>query len=98
MLSRACDKQGLAACDAGPYAQAAGFLLLRGEHGECFYLPPDEGGRLMQIDLSDDMVVAQLFGSGAWEDVMEPLKVGSSAQGTRGAGAARKHTGWLYLL
>jgi hypothetical protein len=30
-----------------------------------------------QIDLSDDMVVAQLFGNGAWQDVMQPLQVGA---------------------
>ena len=45
----------------------------------------------MQIDLSDDMVVAQLFGSGAWEDVMEPLQV--SGGGGQGMGVGAGHTG-----
>jgi len=55
--------------------QTPGFLLLRDqEAGAVYYLPPDEGGRLLQIDLSDDMVVGQLFGSRAWQDVMEPLQ------------------------
>jgi hypothetical protein len=29
----------------------------------------------LQIDLSDDAVVSQLFGSGAWQDVIEEVKV-----------------------
>ena len=31
-----------------------------------------------QIDLSDDVIVGQLFGSGAWQDVMEGLQVGGT--------------------
>ena len=34
-----------------------------------------------QIDLSDDAVVGQLFGSGAWEDVMESLQAESATNG-----------------
>jgi len=60
--------------------QTPGFLLLRDEaNGTMWFLPPDDSGRLLQIDLSDDAVVAQLFSSGAWADVMRPIKV-------RGAG------------
>lgn len=63
-------------CLAPP--QAAGFLLLCDQQdGRVLFLPPDESGRLMQIDLSDDAVVGSLFGSGAWQDVMEPLQVGN---------------------
>lgn len=63
-------------CPAPP--QAPGFLLLCDQQdGRVLFLPPDESGRLMQIDLSDDAVVGSLFGSGAWQDVMEPLQVGN---------------------
>lgn len=49
-------------------------MLLRNEdNGSIWFLPPDESGRLLQIDLSDDVVVAELFSSGAWYDVKEPL-------------------------
>ncbi len=51
-------------------------------NGRVFFLPPDESGRLMQIDLSDDMIVGQLFGSGAWQDVMELLQVGLEREST----------------
>lgn len=30
-------------------------------------------GQLAQIDLSDDIVVAQLFGNGVWQELLEPL-------------------------
>ncbi len=70
-------------------SQSPGFLLLRDDSGMCFYLPPDESGRLMQIDLSDDMVVAQLFGNSAWLDVMEPLKVRLMRSGFGVGGSSR---------
>ena len=55
-------------------AQAPGYVLARDSRtGIVSMLPPDDSGRLMQIDLSDDLVVGQLFGSGAWEDVLERL-------------------------
>lgn len=55
--------------------QSPGFILVRDQQdGRVLFLPPDESGRLMQIDLSDDVVVGQLFGSGAWQDVMEQLQ------------------------
>lgn len=55
--------------------QSPGFILARDQNtGRVYFLPPDESGRLMQIDLSDDVVVGQLFGSGAWQDVLELLK------------------------
>ncbi|GBF93334.1 hypothetical protein Rsub_06372 [Raphidocelis subcapitata] len=56
-------------------AQAPGFLLLRDSRGYCYYLPPDPSGRLRQIDLSDDVVVAQLFANGMWQEIVEPLEV-----------------------
>lgn len=57
--------------------QTPGFLLLRDEaSGAVSLLPPDDSGRLLQVDLSDDAVVAQLFSSGAWADVVQPMKVG----------------------
>ncbi|EFJ41268.1 hypothetical protein VOLCADRAFT_98816 [Volvox carteri f. nagariensis] len=54
-----------------------GFLLLRDPSGGAvFFLPPDEeGDGLAQLDLSDDVVVAELFSNTAWQDVMEPLAV-----------------------
>lgn len=63
-------------------AQAPGYVLARDSRsGIVSMLPPDDSGRLMQIDLSDDLVVGQLFGSGAWEDVLERL----SAEDGKGA-------------
>jgi hypothetical protein len=32
-------------------------------------------GSLQQLDLSDDLVVAQLFANHLWEDLLEPLEV-----------------------
>ncbi len=43
----------------------------------------------MQIDLSDNMVVAQLFGNSAWLDVMEPLKVRLMRSGFGVGGSSR---------
>jgi len=44
-----------------PCMQTPGFLLLRNEdNGSVWFLPPDESGRLLQIDLSDDI------GKGSW--------------------------------
>ncbi|KXZ43969.1 hypothetical protein GPECTOR_76g790 [Gonium pectorale] len=68
-----------------PDMQVPGFLLLRDPAGAVFFLPPDaEGDDLAQLDLSDDVVVAELFYSTAWQDVMAPLAVrnqdGSTAQ------------------
>jgi hypothetical protein len=43
--------------------------------GYCYYLPPDPVGSLQQLDLSDDLMVAQLFANHLWEDLLEPLEV-----------------------
>eukprot|EP00798_Chlamydomonas_sp_ICE-L_P008619 gene8619-34062_t len=59
----------------GSRLKSPGFQLLRGPDGTMYYLPPDEAGRILQVDLSDDLIVAELFSNGAWQDVMEPLKV-----------------------
>ncbi|KAG2444133.1 hypothetical protein HYH02_009073 [Chlamydomonas schloesseri] len=58
-----------------PDLQVPGFLLLRDVSGNVFFLPPDaeDGDGLAQLDLSDDVVVAELFYSSAWQDVMSPL-------------------------
>ncbi|KAI8467590.1 MAG: hypothetical protein J3K34DRAFT_429903 [Monoraphidium minutum] len=61
--------------------QAPGYLLLRDARGYCYYLPADPSGRLAQIDLSDDVLVAQLFANGMWEDVIEPLEVMAAPEG-----------------
>ena len=64
--------------------------------GYCYYLPPDPSGRLQQIDLSDDVLVAQLFASGLWEDTLEPLEVLAAAKGAAGwlaDGGAREKAG-----
>ena len=54
--------------------QVPGYLLLRdGAHGDMFALPPDESDGIVQYDLADDVVVAQLFSSTAWQDVMQPI-------------------------
>jgi len=64
--------------------QTPGFLLLRNENnGSIWFLPPDETGRLLQIDLSDDIVVAELFSNGAWYDVKEPLYDAQSSGSAR---------------
>jgi hypothetical protein len=55
--------------------------------GYCYYLPPDPSGRLRQIDLSDDVLVAQLFANGMWQEIVEPVEVLKAPKG----GAAR---GW----
>jgi len=54
------------------------------ESGGCWYLPPDPSGELAQIDLSDDGVVAQLFASHVWEDLLEPLDVADGSGGGNG--------------
>ncbi|KAG2436833.1 hypothetical protein HXX76_006355 [Chlamydomonas incerta] len=57
-----------------PDLQVPGFLLMRDVSGGVFFLPPDaDGDGLAQLDLSDDVVVAELFYSSAWQDVMAPL-------------------------
>lgn len=58
-------------------AQVPGFLLLRdSNNGTIFFLPPaDEYDGLQQLDLSDDIVVAELFSNTAWQDVMAPISV-----------------------
>ncbi|GLC45164.1 hypothetical protein PLESTB_000428500 [Pleodorina starrii] len=59
-----------------PDMQVPGFMLLRDQSGDVFFLPPDEeGDGLAQLDLSDDVVVAELFSNTAWQDVMEPFSV-----------------------
>lgn len=41
-----------------------------------YYIPgPDAPDSLVQIDLSDDAIVAQLFANHAWEELLEPLEV-----------------------
>ncbi len=57
--------------------QVPGFLLLRdANNGTIFFLPPaDEYDGLQQLDLSDDVVVAELFSNTAWQDVMAPVSV-----------------------
>lgn len=64
-----------------PYmiVQAPGFLLLRDLAGDVFFLPPDEDDGLAQLDLSDDIVVAELFSNTAWQ-------VGASRGGRRESG------------
>jgi hypothetical protein len=39
-----------------------------------YYLPSTESDSLVQIDLSDDAIVAQLFANHAWEELIEPLE------------------------
>jgi hypothetical protein len=48
--------------------------------GFCYYLPRSESDALVQIDLSDDAVVAQLFANHAWEELVEPLEVLADSQ------------------
>jgi hypothetical protein len=61
----------------------------RDSRGYCYYLPPDPSGRLRQIDLSDDVLVAQLFANGLWQDIIEPLEVELAPKGGRGRGGMR---------
>jgi hypothetical protein len=49
-----------------PYRDAGGYL---------YYIPSTESDSLVQIDLSDDAIVAQLFANHAWEELLEPLEV-----------------------
>ena len=42
--------------------------------GYMYYLPSTESDSLVQIDLSDDAIVAQLFANHAWEELIEPLE------------------------
>ncbi len=51
----------------------------RDNRGYCYYLPPDEAGAIAQLDLSDDVVVAQLFANGMWQQLIEPLEVEGEA-------------------
>lgn len=39
-----------------------------------YYIPSPDEDSLVQIDLSDDAVVAQLFANHAWEELIEPLE------------------------
>jgi hypothetical protein len=55
--------------------------LCRDELGYCYYLPTDPQNALKQIDLSDDLVVAQLFANHLWEDLIEPLEVEQNVSG-----------------
>jgi hypothetical protein len=43
--------------------------------GYLYYIPSTESDSLVQIDLSDDAIVAQLFANHAWEELLEPLEV-----------------------
>ncbi|MEW5317192.1 MAG: hypothetical protein WDW38_008516 [Sanguina aurantia] len=56
-----------------PDSQAAGVLVLQNSSGYCFVLPRDPGNKLIQLDLSDDLVFAQLFSNMAWEDLLQPI-------------------------
>jgi len=40
-----------------------------------YYIPSTDADSLVQIDLSDDAIVAQLFANHAWEELLEPLEV-----------------------
>jgi hypothetical protein len=51
------------------------FFACRDAGGFCYYLPRSDSDALVQIDLSDDAVVAQLFANHAWEELVEPLEV-----------------------
>lgn len=65
------------------HAQVPGFLLMRDSaRGDIFVLPPDERDGLSQFDLSDDVVVAELFSNTAWQDVMVPLQVRNNSGAT----------------
>ncbi|GFR40657.1 hypothetical protein Agub_g1242, partial [Astrephomene gubernaculifera] len=68
-----------------PDMQVPGFLLLRDQSsGAVFFLPPDpEGDGLAQMDLSDDLAVAQLFSNTAWQDVMAPLSYRDGSEVTQ---------------
>lgn len=65
-----------------------------------WFLPPDESGRLQQIDLSDDMIVGELFSSGAWFDVKEALYTAQVRVGRhRGVeGGVWRHRSLLLLV
>lgn len=66
-----------------PDMQVPGFLLIRDSaRGDVFVLPPDERDGLSQFDLSDDVVVAELFSNTAWQDVMVPLQLRDNSGGT----------------
>lgn len=56
----------LPACLPMPRRDAGGYL---------YYIPSTESDSLVQIDLSDDAIVAQLFANHAWEELLEPLEV-----------------------
>lgn len=43
--------------------------------GYMYYIPSTDADSLVQIDLSDDAIVAQLFANHAWEELLEPLEV-----------------------
>ena len=59
--------------------------------GYCYYLPTDPQNALKQIDLSDDLVVAQLFANHLWEDLIEPLEVEEQGSGMfKGPGGKAK--------
>lgn len=49
--------------------------LRRDAGGYLYYIPSTESDSLVQIDLSDDAIVAQLFANHAWEELLEPLEV-----------------------
>jgi hypothetical protein len=55
-------------------------MLLLSQDGLVYYLVSED---LKQIDLSNDQLVAQLFGEGAWEQLMQPLytQVGGFGEG-----------------
>lgn len=77
-----------------PDAEVPGYLLLRDvARGDVFALPPDEGDGIVQYDLADDVVVAQLFSTTAWQDVMQPIMLraagGSQEQLQMSAGQFR---------
>lgn len=59
-----------------------GALLLRDAGGYMYYIPSTDADSLVQIDLSDDAIVAQLFANHAWEELLEPLEVVTAAPET----------------
>lgn len=47
--------------------------MLQNSSGYIFLLPHDPGDKLVQLDLSDDLVVAQLFSNLSWVDLLQPI-------------------------
>jgi hypothetical protein len=56
-----------------------------------YYIPSTDADSLVQIDLSDDAIVAQLFANHAWEELLEPLEVVARESHTHSAQASVSH-------